>query len=154
MGLATHHDLKGFVVVIAAMFTNAHWTLSYVLPESKEPEYEENDDDCSDQPDDVVHAVFLVSKCAAVTAQRRINRTRRLVPASTTVKAAAKHQNDKHNDEKRCGVHVRLPSPECCVLRSLIFRLFDNVWPVIRFHEPTSLTEFVYRHDSTTARCL
>jgi hypothetical protein len=50
----------------------------------------------------------------------------RLVPASTAVPAAAaKQQNEKYNDEKRGGIHVRFP--RCCVLRSLKFWTSDNV---------------------------
>jgi hypothetical protein len=33
-----------------------------------------------------------------------------LIPASTTVPAAAKQQNDKHDDEKRGGIHLSVPS--------------------------------------------
>jgi hypothetical protein len=85
VGLTTHDDLKGFVVVIAAMFSNGHRILLdlitplpirspsvlvdtlgppsgaqifCLLPEPKVSEYEENNDDCSDQPNDFVHEVL------------------------------------------------------------------------------------------------
>jgi hypothetical protein len=50
----------------------------------------------------------------------------RLVPASTAVPAAAaKEQNEKYNDEKRGGVHARLPrNAAYCAAWILVF---DNV---------------------------
>ena len=49
-----------------------------------------------------------------------------LIPAAPAVPAAAaKQQNDKYDDEKRGGIHMRFP--RCCVLRSLKFWTSDNV---------------------------
>jgi hypothetical protein len=76
VGLAVHDDLEGFIVIIAAMFANGHRDaplmlcvasslVSFVrvvkaeilqlLPKPEESEYEHNNDDCANQPDDVVH---------------------------------------------------------------------------------------------------
>lgn len=72
VGLATHDDLKGFVVVIPAMFANGHWRSfdpdssnrnpRYSrLPKPEVSEHEQHNDDCSDNPDDVVrHDVLRV----------------------------------------------------------------------------------------------
>jgi len=78
VGLATHDDLKGFVVVIPNVRKrplDAPLTLIALcqsgrpagtvdtpgLPQPKVSEYEQHNDDCSDNPDDVVrHDVLRV----------------------------------------------------------------------------------------------